>query len=137
MHATVDLGGLTPSDRTEWLDELSGRWLWLSQVRGEGRLASERAAVECAYDVDPVGADNFYAAVRRYWPGLRDGALTADYAGIRPKLSRGTVEDFRIVTEGQHGVRGLVHLFGIESPGLTSSLALADLVVQALLADDN
>ena len=140
VHATVDLGGLTRfGPNVEWLDELSvDAGCGLSQCEGGGgRLASERAAVECAYDVDPAGADNFYAAVRRYWPGLRDGALTADYAGIRPKLSRGTVEDFRIVTSSQHKVRGLVHLFGIESPGLTSSLALADLVAQALLAEDS
>jgi L-2-hydroxyglutarate oxidase LhgO len=99
-------------------------------------LAAERAAVERAYVVDPAGADSFYGAVRRYWPALQDGALAPDYAGIRPKLSlRGAAEDFRVVTEAQHGVRGLVHLFGIESPGLTASLALADHVARALLED--
>ena len=93
--------------------------------------------MERAYVVDPAGADSFYGAVRRYWPALRDGALAADYAGIRPKLARrgAAAEDFRVVTEAQHGVRGLVHLFGIESPGLTASLALADHVARALLAD--
>ena len=92
--------------------------------------------MERAYVVDPAGADSFYGAVRRYWPALQDGALAPDYAGIRPKRSlRAAAEDFRVVTEAQHGVRGLVHLFGIESPGLTASLALADHVARALLED--
>ena len=130
VHATVDLGGLTRfGPNVEWLDELSA-----DAGCGQGELAAERAAVERAYEVDPAGADGFYAAVRRYWPALQDGALAADYAGIRPKLSR-AVEDFRIVTAAQHGVRGLVHLFGVESPGLTSSLALADVVAQELLGE--
>lgn len=82
------------------------------------------------YDVDPHRADGFYAAIRRYWPGLPDGALTAGYAGIRPKIT-GPGEpaaDFRIDGPASHGRGGLVQLFGIESPGLTASLAIGDYV---------
>ncbi|MEN5083283.1 NAD(P)/FAD-dependent oxidoreductase [Bosea sp. TWI1241] len=84
--------------------------------------------------VDPARAESFYAAIRTYWPGLPDGALVADYAGVRPKL-HGPGEpmpDFRIDGPAIHGVPGLVNLLGIESPGLTSSLAIADLVVEGL-----
>ncbi|WP_243303718.1 NAD(P)/FAD-dependent oxidoreductase [Geothrix oryzisoli] len=80
------------------------------------------------YAVDPRRADGFYAEVRRYWPGLPDGALQPAYAGIRPKL-HGPDEpapDFLIQREGAHGVAGLVNLLGIESPGLTACLALAE-----------
>ncbi|WP_257310384.1 NAD(P)/FAD-dependent oxidoreductase [Geothrix fuzhouensis] len=80
------------------------------------------------YDVDPRRADSFYAEVRKYWPGLPDGALQPAYAGIRPKLHGPgeTAPDFLIQREDIHGVPGLVNLFGIESPGLTASLALAE-----------
>ncbi len=80
------------------------------------------------YEVDPRRAESFYAAIRRYWPGLPDGALVPDYSGIRPKLT-GPGEkaaDFMIDGPAEHGLPGLVHLFGIESPGLTSSLSLAE-----------
>ena len=83
------------------------------------------------YDVDPARADAFYARIRRYWPGLRDGTIAPDYAGIRPKLT-GPGEpqaDFMIDAPSQHGLPGLVQMFGIESPGLTSSLSLAEEVV--------
>jgi len=83
------------------------------------------------YDVDPARADIFYERIRTYWPGLRDGTIAADYAGIRPKLS-GPNEpqaDFLIDAPAQHGLPGLVQLYGIESPGLTSSLSLAEEVV--------
>jgi L-2-hydroxyglutarate oxidase LhgO len=83
------------------------------------------------YDVDPRRADAFYAEVRRYWPGLPEGALHPAYAGIRPKL-HGPGEgapDFLVQREDIHGVPGLVNLFGIESPGLTACLALAEYVV--------
>jgi L-2-hydroxyglutarate oxidase LhgO len=88
------------------------------------------------YRVDPMRAAAFYAAVRRYWPGLRDGALRPGYAGIRPKIS-GPGEpaaDFVVQGPGRHGVPGLVNLYGIESPGLTASLALADEVARELAA---
>jgi L-2-hydroxyglutarate oxidase LhgO len=86
------------------------------------------------YTVDPGRADAFARAIRRYWPGLPDGALTPDYAGIRPKLT-GPGEpaaDFRIDGPAEHGWDRLVHLFGIESPGLTSSLSLAEEVADRL-----
>jgi L-2-hydroxyglutarate oxidase LhgO len=86
------------------------------------------------YGVDPRRADVFYAAIRTYWPGLPDGALSADYCGIRPKLT-GPGEpaaDFVIDGPGEHGLPGLVHLFGIESPGLTSALSIARAVADRL-----
>ena len=88
------------------------------------------------YTVDPARAAGFEAAIRRYWPGLPDGRLMPDYAGIRPKLS-GPGEpaaDFRIDGPPEHGLPGLVQLFGIESPGLTSSLSLAEDVADRLMA---
>ena len=80
------------------------------------------------YDVDPARAASFYARVRTYWPGLPDGSLTPDYSGIRPKLGgpKDGQADFLIDTPAQHGLPGLVQMFGIESPGLTSSLSLAE-----------
>jgi L-2-hydroxyglutarate oxidase LhgO len=86
------------------------------------------------YSVDPARADKFYADIRRYWPGLPDGALVPDYAGIRPKI-HGPGEpqpDFMIQDESAHGLSGLIALFGIESPGLTSSLALGEEVAGRL-----
>jgi len=82
------------------------------------------------YDVDPARAELFYAYIRRFYPGLPDGALSPDYAGIRPKL-HGPEEaqpDFRIDGREVHGLDGVVALFGIESPGLTCSLAIGELV---------
>jgi L-2-hydroxyglutarate oxidase LhgO len=85
-------------------------------------------------DVDPSRGDAFYAEVRKYWPGLKDGALMPSYSGIRPKINspQEMAADFCIMGPANHGVRGLVHLLGIESPGLTSSLAIARQVSQAL-----
>src|SRR5499427_4932380 len=86
------------------------------------------------FDVDPRRADAFYAAIRTYWPGLPDNSLVADYAGIRPKLT-GPGEpaaDFMIEGPAEHGLPRLVQLFGIESPGLTSALSLAEEVVGKL-----
>jgi len=80
------------------------------------------------YDVDPARAALFYERIRTYWPGLPDGSLAPDYSGIRPKLS-GPGEpqgDFMIDAPAQHGLPGLVQMFGIESPGLTSSLSLGE-----------
>jgi L-2-hydroxyglutarate oxidase LhgO len=86
------------------------------------------------YAVDPARAAAFYARIRGYWPGLQDNALIPDYSGIRPKLAGPGVpqQDFMIEGPLQHGLPGLVHLFGIESPGLTASLSLADEVVAYL-----
>jgi L-2-hydroxyglutarate oxidase LhgO len=83
------------------------------------------------YSVDPARAAPFYERIRGYWPGLPDDSLTPAYAGVRPKLT-GAGEppaDFMIAGPREHGLPGLVHLFGIESPGLTSSLSLAEEVV--------
>jgi L-2-hydroxyglutarate oxidase LhgO len=82
------------------------------------------------YAVDPRRADTFYARIRTYWPALQEGSLVPDYAGIRPKLTgRGEGQaDFMIVTPADHGMPRLVNLFGIESPGLTSSLSLGEAV---------
>jgi L-2-hydroxyglutarate oxidase LhgO len=89
------------------------------------------------YTVDPTRADVFYAAVRKYWPALRDGALQPGYAGIRPKIVPPSVakQDFLIQGPASHGIPGLVNLFGIESPGLTASLAIGE-DVAALLRPD-
>ena len=83
------------------------------------------------YDVDPRRVERFYGAIREYWPALPDGALVPAYAGIRPRITGPgePLADFRIDGPRMHGVAGLVNLFGIESPGLTSSLAIADYVV--------
>jgi L-2-hydroxyglutarate oxidase LhgO len=86
------------------------------------------------YDVDPALAPAFEAAIRRYWPGLLEGALVPAYAGVRPKISGpdDPAADFRVDGPSEHGVPGLVNLLGIESPGLTSSLALAEEVAARL-----
>ena len=78
--------------------------------------------------MDPDRGDAFYAEVRKYWPALPDGALAPGYAGIRPKIhGAGTpAADFVIQGSDVHGVQGLINLFGIESPGLTSALAIAE-----------
>lgn len=107
VHLTLDLSGRAKfGPDVEWLD------------------ASTEEGID--YRVDPARADRFYAAIRRYWPGLRDGELTADYSGVRPKIAAaGTHDaDFMIMERGEHGVAGLVALLGIESPGLTSALAI-------------
>ncbi len=87
------------------------------------------------YAVDPARAEHFYPAIRRYWPALPDGALQPAYAGIRPKLSGPGVPpaDFRIEGPAAHG-KPIVNLFGIESPGLTASLAIAEHVAQLVRA---
>jgi L-2-hydroxyglutarate oxidase LhgO len=89
------------------------------------------------YSVDPAKASEFEHYIRRFWPGLPDGALTPDYAGIRPKLhGKGELQpDFQLCGQDEHGLEGLVALFGIESPGLTSSLAIGE-AVAAMLGDD-
>jgi L-2-hydroxyglutarate oxidase LhgO len=112
VHVTLDLGGRARfGPDVEWVEGID-------------------------YTVDPRRAECFYAAIRRYWPGLPDGALEPGYAGIRPKISgRGEPPaDFVVQGPREHGVRGLVQMYGIESPGLTASLALADDVV-ALLSE--
>jgi len=111
IHATVDLGGQVRfGPDVEWVDDLD-------------------------YEVNSARARSFYAAVRRYYPALRYGTLRPAYCGIRPKLKpEGAVaQDFVIQGAETHGIEGLVNLFGIESPGLTAALAIADRVAEMLL----
>ncbi len=108
VHLTIDLGGQARfGPDVEWIDSLD-------------------------YTVDPSRSDSFYAAVRTYWPGLKDGALQPGYAGIRPKIvPKGAPgQDFVVQGPQTHGVPGLINLFGIESPGLTASLAIAAHVLE-------
>ena len=102
---------------------------------GQARFGPDLQFVETEdYTVDPAKAAGFTAYIRRFWPGLPDDALTPDYAGIRPKI-HGPGEpqpDFRLDGPEAHGIAGLMTLFGIESPGLTSSLAIGEAVADAL-----
>jgi L-2-hydroxyglutarate oxidase LhgO len=110
VHITVDLAGQARfGPDVEWISEVD-------------------------YTVDPARGDAFYAAIRTYWPGLRDGRLQPGYAGIRPKISgpKEPAVDFVVQGPEIHGVPGLVNLYGIESPGLTASMPLADEVVRQL-----
>ena len=110
VHVTLDLGGRARfGPDVEWVDRID-------------------------YTVDPRRSERFYAAIRRYWPGLPDDALEPGYAGIRPKISGpdAPAPDFVVQGPGVHGVPNLVNLFGIESPGLTASLPLADAVLGQL-----
>lgn len=110
VHYTVDLGGQGRfGPDVEWVDRVD-------------------------YSVDPRRADSFYGAIRRYWPGLPDGALHPAYSGIRPKIQAPgePAHDFVLSGPADHGVAGYVALYGIESPGLTACLTLADRVVELL-----
>ncbi|MCX7172936.1 MAG: NAD(P)/FAD-dependent oxidoreductase [Proteobacteria bacterium] len=109
VHLTLDLAGQARfGPDVEWVDNLD-------------------------YSVDPRRAESFYASIRRYWPALPDHSLAPAYAGIRPKphLRGDAARDFIIQGPGEHGVPGLVCLYGIESPGLTSCLALAEHVLRS------
>jgi len=101
---------------------------------GQARFGPDTEPVDhIDYTVDPRRADSFYAAVRRYWPGLKDGTLAADYAGIRPRLGQlGDAWDFVLQGPETHGLTGLVQLYGIESPGLTACLAIGEAVADML-----
>lgn len=104
-------------------------------LSGRGRFGPDVEWVDAVgYDVDGSRAERFYDQIRRYWPGLKDGALQPDYAGMRPKLQSPAEQpkDFLIEGPAEHGIEGLVNLFGIESPGLTSSLAIAEYVLAKL-----
>lgn len=97
-------------------------------LAGQGRFGPDVEWTDrIEYSVDPRRADGFYAAIREYWPGLPDGALAPGYSGIRPKIvpPGSPPADFVIAGPREHGVPGIVHLFGIESPGLTASMAIA------------
>ncbi len=98
-------------------------------LAGQARFGPDVEWVEeIDYQVDPRRGDSFYAAIRRYWPDLPDGALQPAYSGVRPKIvpPGAPGQDFMIEGPRDHGVAGVVNLFGIESPGLTSSLAIAE-----------
>jgi L-2-hydroxyglutarate oxidase LhgO len=115
VHLTLDLAGQAKfGPDVEWVDAID-------------------------YDVDPKRAASFYAAIRTYWPDLPEGALKPGYAGVRPKIARpgGSSTDFLLQTEREHGVAGLINLFGIESPGLTASLAIADWVATRVSAAEH
>lgn len=106
-------------------------------LAGQARFGPDVEWVETLdYAVDPRRAERFYPAIRRYWPSLPDGALMPSYSGIRPKIVPPAIarQDFVIQGPRDHGVAGLINLFGIESPGLTASLAIADVVAE--LIDD-
>jgi L-2-hydroxyglutarate oxidase LhgO len=116
VHLTLDLGGQSKfGPDLEWLDVSSPE--------------------QINYQVDPARAKSFYAAVRQYWPELPDGSLQPSYSGVRPKIygPGQKAPDFRIDGPAVHGIAGLVNLFGIESPGLTSSMAIAEYVRDLLL----
>lgn len=111
VHLTIDLGGQAKfGPDVQWVDDPDD------------------------LQVDPARGDAFYAEVRKYWPGLPDGALLPGYAGMRPKISgpHEAAADFRIDGPAQHGLPGLVNLLGIESPGLTSCLAIGEHVAALL-----
>ncbi|MBU6443021.1 MAG: NAD(P)/FAD-dependent oxidoreductase [Alphaproteobacteria bacterium] len=134
------LTGKTPFDRLIYPVPVSAGLgvHYTLDLGGRGRFGPDVEWVEREdYQVDPVRAERFYGAIRRYWPGLKDGTLEPAYAGIRPKIQAPgePAADFMIAGPQQHGITGLVALYGIESPGLTSCLALAehvcDLIGQA------
>jgi L-2-hydroxyglutarate oxidase LhgO len=98
-------------------------------MAGQARFGPDVEWIETIdYTVDPARAERFYPAIRKYWPSLPDGALMPSYSGIRPKIvpPAVAVQDFLIQGPRDHGIDGLINLFGIESPGLTSSLSIAD-----------
>ena len=104
-------------------------------LSGRGRFGPDAAWVKAVeYTVDGARAELFYASIRRYWPGLKDGALAPDYAGIRPKIQAPGEQPVDFVIQGTeiHGIPGFIALYGIESPGLTSSLAIAENVAKRL-----
>ncbi len=127
------LAGKAPFTRLVYpLPELAALGIHFTlDLTGQGRFGPDVEWVDVLdYRVRPERSARFYAEVRRYWPDLPDGALIPGYAGVRPKIhAPGTSPaDFVIHGPADHGVQGLINLFGIESPGLTACLALADLV---------
>ena len=111
-HSSMDMGGQTKfGPDVEWVDDID-------------------------YVVDPKRGDSFYASIRRFWPGLPDGSIQPGYSGIRPNLigpgGKTLNTDFIIQGRADHGIEGMVNLYGIESPGLTSSMAIANYVLERL-----
>lgn len=133
------LAGRSPFSRLVYpVPEPGGLGVHLTlDLAGRARFGPDVQWIEqLDYAVDPRRGDRFYGEVRKYWPALPDGALEPAYSGIRPKISaQGEPNaDFVIEGPGTHGVPGVVNLFGIESPGLTASLAIAEAVVGAAAA---
>ncbi len=134
------LSGRSPFERLIYpVPEAAGLGVHLTlDLGGQAKFGPDVQWVDSPDDlvVDPARGDAFYAEVRKYWPALQDGALIAGYAGIRPKINapHEVAKDFMIQGPKGHGVAGLVNLFGIESPGLTSSLAIGQRVVELLSA---
>ena len=132
------LSGRSPFGRLIYpVPETAGLGVHLTiDLGGQAKFGPDVQWVESPDDlvVDPARGDAFYAEVRKYWPGLPDGALIPGYAGIRPKIAppHAAARDFLIQGPAEHGVPGLVNLFGIESPGLTSSLAIGEHVARLL-----
>ena len=126
------LAGKAPFSRLIYpVPEAAGLGVHLTlDLGGQAKFGPDVQWVDSADDllVDPARGEAFYAEVRKYWPALRDGALMPGYAGIRPKIygAGAPAADFVIQGPAVHGVPGLVNLFGIESPGLTSALAIAE-----------
>ncbi|GAB2221712.1 hypothetical protein Droror1_Dr00012898 [Drosera rotundifolia] len=121
VHVTLDLDGqIKFGPDVEWIEGTDDIACFLNRFE---------------YSVCPGRAERFYPEIRKYYPSLKEGALEPGYAGIRPKLTgpKQIPADFVIQGEDVHGVPGLVNLFGIESPGLTSSLAIAEQVAARLL----
>ncbi len=134
------LAGKAPFERLIYpVPEAAGLGVHLTlDLGGQARFGPDVEWVSSPDDlvVDPARCAGFYAEVRRYWPGLKDDSLVPAYAGMRPKISGPgePAEDFRIQGPAVHGIPGLVNLFSIESPGLTSSLAIGAHVARMLEA---
>ncbi|WP_225897094.1 NAD(P)/FAD-dependent oxidoreductase [Brevundimonas goettingensis] len=132
------LTGKAPFDRLIYPPPIAGALgtHYRKDLGGQAVFGPDLVYVETEdYSVDPAKAEEFARYIRRFWPGLPDGALTPDYAGIRPKL-HGPGEpqpDFQLRGAEDHGIDGLMALFGIESPGLTSSLAIGEAVAERLV----
>jgi L-2-hydroxyglutarate oxidase LhgO len=132
------LAGRSPFNRLIYpVPESAGLGVHLTvDLGGQAKFGPDVEWVSSAEDlnVDPARGELFYAEIRKYWPGLNDGALQAGYAGMRPKISapHEPARDFLIQGPQVHGIEGLVNLFGMESPGLTSSLAIGELVTSML-----
>jgi L-2-hydroxyglutarate oxidase LhgO len=132
------LPGRSPFSRLIYpVPEAAGLGVHLTvDMGGQAKFGPDVQWVDSPDDlvVDPARGEAFYAEVRKYWPALADGALTPGYAGIRPKIQapHEAARDFMVQGPRDHGVAGLVNLFGIESPGLTSSLAIGDYVSRLL-----
>lgn len=137
------LSGRAPFSRLIYpVPEAAGLGVHLTlDLAGQAKFGPDVQWVDSPDDlmVDQARAQGFYAEVRKYWPGLRDGALAAGYAGIRPKIHgpHEPAADFVIQGPRQHGVAGLVNLFGIESPGLTGALAIGEYVAALLRESDD